>query len=161
MWKEIDNICARTRKKEEIKVWGGSQSHLAPQAVLSAPLLHGLCSQVLLIPASRPALQITAHRRTFAKKTGLIPLGLLFLPVSGGSLGEQSQVHVACKPPVMRDIVCCSPLLGLASPFCLLTKSCPGPSPLEEGRGIWEAGFAAYPQCWNKNAPWVNSRNPV
>lgn len=105
--------------------------------------------------------EITAHRRTFAKKTGLIPLGLLFLPVSGGSLGEQSQVHVACKPPVMRDIVCCSPLLGLASPFCLLTKSCPGPSPLEEGRGIWEAGFAAYPQCWNKNAPWVNSRNPV
>lgn len=143
MWKEIDNICARRRKKEGIKGWEGSQSHLAPQAVISAPLLHGLCSQVLLIPASCPALQITAHRRTFAKTTGLIPLGLLFLPVSGG---EQSQVHVACKPPVMRDIVCCS-LLGLASPLRLLTKSCPGPSPLEERRGIWEGGFAAYPRC--------------
>lgn len=133
VWKEIDSLCARRRKKEGIKVGKGIKSHLAAPAVICAPLPDGLCRQVLLSPASRPAMQITA-RGTSAKKTALVPLGLSFLPASGGSVGTRCRGHVACKPPAC---------VVLLRPGCLHrsipTKSCP--DPLEERRGIWDEGL--------------------
>lgn len=60
------------------------------------------------------------------------------LPVSKGSLGVLGQGHAAWKPPV-RTEVCLPPLLGLAG----------------EGK---EGNLG---DKRNKNALWVNSRNPV